>query len=506
MNNTNQKGRRTLLVAAAAGLMMVVSAPLAAQAADYTWTGEAGDGLWTTKANWAPFGVPGGADTAYVGGTAEVRLPGSTTLKNLRLGADARILNDGSLNVTGWTSSDGVLEGSGELSIPDGASATINLSATTTMAHNPLYPAIAGVFCGKRKGKKDDKVMFGKVKNKGKLRVNIAPSVDVEFPDLTNDGGETTLNIEGAADTPIKLKKLKNEKGTLTLKGSGGEGRAFQGEEISNKDKMVFDGAHTQTKNDWANESGGVMTLKKGSLLDCDDNVKKLENKGRVELTDGDAEIRMEWKNRGTLVVEEGNTLKIAPPDGKKVVQEAGTTTLNDGTLEIVDSVSNPKDGGLQMKGGVLDGSGTINGDVTVDGGAVNVGHSPGLMTINGNFTMTANGLMNMEIWGTYPGYQYDQLKVSGNTYVNGTLNVIFGTSTMPNQYAFWHMKYGYYLGGKFHSVWFYNVPPGRYYNLTYSSSGVYTMTGVLSNPYAAPSFYGVNYQGDKPKQYVRGL
>ena len=505
MNKTNQKQRGTLLVAAAAGLMMV-SAPLAAQAADYTWTGSGGDGLWASKANWAPAGVPGAADTVYIGGTAEVQMPSSVTVKNLRLGADARILNDGSLNVTGWTSSDGVLEGAGELSIPDGASATINLTATTTLARNPLYPAVAGAFCGKKKGKNDDKVKFGKVKNKGKLRVNIAPSVDVEFPDLTNDGGETTLNIEGADATPIKLKKLKNEKGTLTLKGTGGEGRAFQGEEISNKDKMVFEGAHTQTKNDWANEVGGVMTLKKGSLLDCADSSKKLENKGKVELTDGSAEIRMEWKNRGSLVVEEGNSLKIAPPDGKKVVQESGTTTLNDGTLEIVDSVTNPKDGGLQMKGGVLDGSGTINGNVTNDGGAVNVGHSPGLMTINGNFTQTANGLMNMEIWGTFPGYQYDQLRVSGNTWVDGTLNVIFGTSTMPNQYAFWHMKYGYYLGGRFHSVWFYNVPPGRYYNLIYSSSGVYTTTGLLANPNAAPSFYGVGFQAEAPKQYVRGL
>ena len=491
-----------MLVAAAAGLMLC--APLAANAADYTWTGNGGNDLWTTSGNWAPLGVPGAADTAFIGGTAVVSVPGSVTLQNLRLGSDAVILNDGNLSVTGWTSSDGVVEGGGELNIPAGASATINLSATI-LAFNPLRPRLNNALC-KKKGKDSDAIKFGKVKNKGKLRVNIASSVDVEFADVTNDGGETTLSADGTAtQTPIKLKGLKNERGTLTLKGSGGEGRAFQGEAISNKDKMIFDGAHTQTKNDYANESSGTITLKRGSLLDCNGASKKLENKGLLELPEGDAEIRMEWKNRGRLVVEAGNRLRIAPPDGKKVTQDSGVTTLNDGTLEIVDSVSNPADGGLQLKGGILDGSGTIEGNVTNDGGSVKVGHSPGLMIINGNYTQTANGLMDMEVWGTIAGTQYDQLRVSGNAYLNGTLNIEYGNNFVPGRNAFLHLRYITYFG-KFSSVKMVNTVPGRIYRLIYSSSMVYSSTDLLADTTAATSFYGIDYQPKEPRQIIQGL
>ncbi len=501
MNKTNQKRQRYGLAAAAAALML--GFPYAAHATDYTWNGEAGDSKWTTAANWMPMGVPGAQDTAYVGGNASVQLPGSVTLKNLRLGADAAILNDGNLNVTGWTSSDGVVEGTGELNIPDGAAATINLSPTI-LAANPLRPRFGEAWC-KKKGKNDDKVKFGKVKNKGKLRVNIASAVDVEFADITNDGGETMLSVAGSDATPIKLKALKNESGTITLKGTGKEGRAFEGEAISNKGKMVFDGSHTQTKNDYANAPGATMTLKGDALLDCAGSSKKLENQGLVELPGGDAEIRMEWKNKGRLVVESGNRLRIAAPDGKKATQDAGVTTLNDGTLEIVDSVSNPADGGLQIKGGVLDGSGTIEGNVTVDGGSLKVGHSPGLMIINGNYTQTANGLMDMEVWGTVPGYLYDQLRVQGNAYLNGALTIDFGNGFVPGRFAFWHVKYVFRIG-KFSSVRVNNPAPGRIYRLIYSTSGVYSSTDLLADPNAATSYYGIDFKNEKPRQYIQGL
>ena len=179
-----------------------------------------------------PMGVPGAQDTATIGGSAAVQVAGSVTLQNLRLGSDATILNDGALRVTGWTSSDGVLEGAGELSIPDGAAATINLSASL-FARNPVRPLLRGAWCkGKdtKKGKGADGVKFGKVKNKGKLKINVDSSVDVAFDDITNEGGTTVLSVDGSvSDAPIQLKGLENEAGTLTLVGTGGNGRAFRG-------------------------------------------------------------------------------------------------------------------------------------------------------------------------------------------------------------------------------------------------------------------------------------
>ena len=457
-------------------------------------------------------GVPGASDTAYIGGTAAVQVPGGVTLQNLRLGSDATLVNDGALKVTGWTSSDGVVGGVGELKIPDGAAATINLSATK-LARNSGRPMLGGAWCPDpaKKGKGKESIKFGKVKNGGKLKINVDSSVDVEFDDVTNDGGTTTLSVNGSSsDAPIKLQGLRNVRGTLALVGTGTAGRAFESnDEISNKDEMVFDGARTLAKKDFTNEKGATMSLKDDSFLGSSDKSKKLENVGTLEVMDGDAEIQMEWSNKGGhLHVGTGN-LKISPPDGKTVTQSSGTTTIDDGTLEIVDSTKDAKNGGLQIKGGVLDGSGTIEGNVTIDGGAINVGHSPGLMIINGNFTQTANGLMNMQIWGPIPGLLYDQLQVSGIAYLDGTLNVEYGNNYAPGQSAFWHVRYVNYVG-KYATVNFVNPTPGKYYRIMYSSIGVYSQVlsspppGALQAP-ASPSFTGVNYRPTTPRQYLQG-
>ena len=502
-----------MLVAAAAGLM--VCAPLSAQAADYTWKGGGGNNLWANAKNWTPMRVPGVADTATIGGTAQVQVPTIITVKNLRLGSDAVILNSGKINVTGWTSSDGVMEGVGELRIPAGAAATINLNATT-LARNPSYAGAGGAWCA------GGNIQFGKINSSGKLNVTVTSSVNVEFADVTNNGGETVLHASGAAVAsagprfkgtlnpfcqssaqPIKLKALKNEKGTLTLKGTGRWGRAFAGEAIVNEAQLVFDSVRTLTQNDYNNKAGAKILLKNNSLLTCVSGVKKMENEGVFE-SEGYSEVRMEWLNKGQLIVGTGK-LTIAPPDGKTAEQDGGTTTLKGGTLEILDSTSDASKKGLLMKGGVLDGSGDINGDVRNEGGSLKVGHSPGLMTINGNYTQTANGLMHMEVWGTTAGSLYDQLLVRGNAYLNGTLLVDYGNGFIPDKFAFYHVRYVQYFG-KFSSVRVNNPAPGRYYRLLYSTSGVYSSTSLLANPTSPPSFYGISYKPVQPKQYVRGL
>ena len=514
MNKTNQKRQKYCLAATAAALLL--SAPYAAQAKDFTWSGAAGDGLWTSAGNWAPKGVPGAADTAIIGGTDEVSVPGNVTVQNLRLGADASILNNGLLKVTGWTSSDGVVEGIGELTVPPGAAATINLSATK-LARNPLRPRLNGAWCplpnptpvpkpapAPTKGKGANAVKFGKVNNKGLLKINIDPSVDVTFDDVSNQGGDAVLNVGGSAsDAPIELKGLENQQGTFTLVGTGSGGRAFEGEEISNAGEMIFDGARTLAKNDYSNGKGAKMSLKNDSVLGSSDASKKLVNAGLIEAMDGDAEIQMEWQNNGGHLHVGAGHLRIAPPDGKMATQSSGATTIDDGTLEIDDSVKDPKNSGLQIKGGVLDGSGTIEGNVTIDGGAINVGHSPGLMIINGNFTQTANGLMNMEVWGATPGYLYDQLRVNGNAYLNGTLNIEYGNNYLPGQTSFWHVRYANYVG-KFSSVHFVNPLPGRNYRVNYSDMGVYSQVLLTSNPNSTPSFSGIGYQLATPRQYLR--
>jgi hypothetical protein len=76
----------------------------------------------------------------------------------------------------------------------------------------------------------------------------------------------------------------------------------------------------------------------------------------------------------------------------------------------------------LQGTGGVDVGVGTL----TNNGGTVMPGNSPGILVINGNYAQTSSGTLAVELGGTTPGSGYDQLLVSGNVSLDGTLNVTF--------------------------------------------------------------------------------
>ena len=73
--------------------------------------------------------------------------------------------------------------------------------------------------------------------------------------------------------------------------------------------------------------------------------------------------------------------------------------------------------------GASLVGTGTVNGDLE-NGGEVSPGSSPGLITVSGDYTQTADGLLTMELGGLTAGTQFDQLVVEGSANLAGDLVV----------------------------------------------------------------------------------
>jgi hypothetical protein len=140
-----------------------------------------------------------------------------------------------------------------------------------------------------------------------------------------------------------------------------------------------------------ANASGGSFTVQNG----------------RSFTTAGD------FVNAGTLTVGAGSTFSTAGA----YTQTAGATTLSGGTLAA--------SGLVDIQVGILGGSGIINASVrnndTVNPGGIG---AAGLLTINGAYTQTANGTLNIEIGGPNPGSGFDQLAVMGAAYLDGILNV----------------------------------------------------------------------------------
>jgi len=81
---------------------------------------------------------------------------------------------------------------------------------------------------------------------------------------------------------------------------------------------------------------------------------------------------------------------------------------------------------------GILGGRGIFKADVDVNGGIIDPGFSPGLMTVNGNFSMTS-GDFYIELDGLTPGTGYDVLSVTGNLSITGgTINFYSPNGWVP--------------------------------------------------------------------------
>lgn len=73
--------------------------------------------------------------------------------------------------------------------------------------------------------------------------------------------------------------------------------------------------------------------------------------------------------------------------------------------------------------GDSFSGTGTIQSNLT-NAGTVSPGHSPGTITVNGDYTQEASGTLAIELGGTIPDTEHDQLVVTGAVTLGGTLNV----------------------------------------------------------------------------------
>jgi outer membrane autotransporter protein len=83
------------------------------------------------------------------------------------------------------------------------------------------------------------------------------------------------------------------------------------------------------------------------------------------------------------------------------------------------------------LNGGLLTGRGEIDASV-VNAAELRPGDSPGTLTIFGNYTQTADGVLDIEIGGPAAG-QYDRLVINGTASLAGTLNVIILNGYRPD-------------------------------------------------------------------------
>ncbi|HVS35595.1 MAG TPA: hypothetical protein VMS17_08435 [Gemmataceae bacterium] len=158
----------------------------------------------------------------------------------------------------------------------------------------------------------------------------------------------------------------------------------------------------------------------------------EIQNRGTLEKTAGtlDARTDLPIVNIGGDFQLQDGKLNITGSDGNgSFDQTSGTTDLWEGTTLMVHS-------GYDMQGGVLWTEGasgstaTINGDVNIIGGVVNLLHNTqtetGILSVTGNLKIQYNGEYDAKIDST--NLTADKISVNGTVTLGGTTG---GNSTL---------------------------------------------------------------------------
>jgi hypothetical protein len=127
------------------------------------------------------------------------------------------------------------------------------------------------------------------------------------------------------------------------------------------------------------------------------------------------------FNNAGAMTFETGSTFTVGGTN-TAYTQTAGITTVNGSLIGSL----------VSIQGGTLKGSGTVTGNVTVGAtGTVHPGNSPGVLTVNGNYTNT--GILGIDIFNLAqgPGAGYSELVVNGTATLGGILQISLSPQTV---------------------------------------------------------------------------
>ncbi len=114
----------------------------------------------------------------------------------------------------------------------------------------------------------------------------------------------------------------------------------------------------------------------------------------------------------------------LLSPGPASYTQMGGTlSVLSGGSIMSLNGAG--QDDILTLQGGTLEGTGTVNADVTNNAGIVAPGNSPGFLDITGNYVQGPGGTLNLEIAGRDPNVpEFDRLRVTGTASIAGNVHV----------------------------------------------------------------------------------
>ena len=304
-------------------------------------------------------------------------------------------------------------------------------------------------------------VFYGNVTNNGTFQVSPGDLLWLyQTTNFTNYASNTltggAYNIYGTSSNP----------GTLQIDFLGNTG----GEIINNAATIYLNGPNSN----FVDQAG----------LNALSNFSNNTASGSFTITNGrnfTSPSSTNFANAGAVTVGTGSTFTTGGT--RNYVQSGGSTQLN-GTLTAGGGSANFNGGVLYGNGGAVNGNvamaGTIAPAATINGS--NVPTSAGGLSINGNYTQTAAGIFNLGLGGLAPGSQFGFLGVSGNAFIDGTLNVNLLNGFFPavgNTFTF--LTTGGAVTGVFATTNGLNIGGGEILNVIYGSNFIELATAFSS-------------------------
>jgi trimeric autotransporter adhesin len=173
--------------------------------------------------------------------------------------------------------------------------------------------------------------------------------------------------------------------------------------------------------------------------------------------------------NAGITTVGTASTLTVSGA----YTQSSGSTNLSSGTLTSTNST-------VTFNGGILEGSGTVNGNVTSGGQIVPGGAAgTGVLSIAGAYTQSSVASLTVNLGGLSPGTGYSQLDVSGLATLDGSLyvNLIDGFAPGNND-TFQVLNYNPHRG-EIANITLENFPDGTTLAADYTASDLVLTANV---------------------------
>ncbi|HEY4233078.1 MAG TPA: PEP-CTERM sorting domain-containing protein [Lacipirellulaceae bacterium] len=231
--------------------------------------------------------------------------------------------------------------------------------------------------------------------------------------DTDDEGGIGAIVVDGAnskftATSGIKIGQFG--KGTLTVSAGGvvSDADGYIGTDVMSIGSASVGGSGSKWTNSGSLHVGQAGT---GSL--------NVINGGNV--TSATGFVGDAAGGSGSVTIDGANSKWTLTGDLR--VGDAGTATLtvkNGGSVSTTANV-------IIGAHGTLGGDSTVTAAMVQNGGMVSPGNSPGVLHVQGNYSQTADGKLEVELNGTTLGTAYDQLAVSGNMALNGALDITFG-------------------------------------------------------------------------------